>query len=69
MAWALARGQAQPRKQCSGDMFWAWLPAGDSVDEPASVFFVLQPTGDSLSNSPHVHNYCHLHTLLDYPNK
>jgi hypothetical protein len=41
MAWALARGQAQPRKQCSGDMFWAWLPAGDSVDEPASVFFCV----------------------------
>jgi hypothetical protein len=28
-------------KQCSGDIFWAWLSVGDSTDEPSSVFLLV----------------------------
>jgi hypothetical protein len=38
--WVVFYRVGQPRKQCSGDIVWAWLPAGDSADEPAGVFCV-----------------------------
>jgi hypothetical protein len=39
--WVVFYRVGSSMKQCSGDIFWAWLSAGDSANEMIGVFLCV----------------------------